>query len=116
MSIIKLKSSDGEIFDTEIQVAKCSGTIKTMLDDCGMDDEEEAIVPLQNVDAATLRRVLQWANHHKDDAISTQDDEKKEKRTDNISEWDKDFLKVDQGKHANGLFIFYILNIFHRKH
>lgn len=98
MPIIKLQSSDGEIFETEVQIAKCSGTIKTMLEDCGMDEEEEAVVPLPNVNSAILRRVLQWANYHKDDPTPTEDDENKEKRTDDISSWDADFLKVDQGK------------------
>lgn len=97
MPIIKLQSSDGEIFETDTQIAKCSGTIKTMLEDCGMDDEEEAVVPLPNVNSAILRRVLQWAHYHKDDPTPTDDDENKEKRTDDISSWDADFLKVDQG-------------------
>lgn len=98
MPVIKLQSSDGEIFETDTQIAKCSGTIKTMLEDCGMDDEEEAVVPLPNVNSAILRRVLQWAHYHKDDPTPTDDDENKEKRTDDISSWDADFLKVDQGK------------------
>lgn len=97
MPMIKLQSSDGEVFETDVQIAKCSGTIKTMLEDCGMDEEEEAVVPLPNVNSAILRRVLQWANYHKDDPMQTEDDENKEKRTDDISSWDADFLKVDQG-------------------
>lgn len=97
MSMIKLQSSDGEIFETDINVAKCSGTIKTMLEDCGMDEGEDAVVPLPNVNSAILRKVLQWANYHKDDPQPTDDDENKEKRTDDIPSWDSDFLKVDQG-------------------
>jgi len=97
MSLIKLQSSDGEIFETDIHVAKCSGTIKTMLEDCGMDEGEDAVVPLPNVNSAILRKVLQWANYHKDDPQVPEDDDNKEKRTDDISSWDADFLKVDQG-------------------
>lgn len=97
MTMIKLQSSDGEVFETDVQIAKCSGTIKTMLEDCGMDDEEDAVVPLPNVNSAILRKVLQWANYHKDDPQPTEDDENKEKRTDDITSWDADFLKVDQG-------------------
>ncbi|XP_055309029.1 S-phase kinase-associated protein 1-like [Sitodiplosis mosellana] len=97
MAIIKLKSSDGEYFETDVQVAKCSGTIKTMLEDCGLDDEgEEGVVPLPKVNSNILKRVLQWANHHKDDPIPTDDDKTKEKGTDDISPWDADFLNVDQ--------------------
>uniref|UniRef100_A0A1A9WCG4 Skp1-related protein n=1 Tax=Glossina brevipalpis TaxID=37001 RepID=A0A1A9WCG4_9MUSC len=97
MPTIKLRSSDEEIFDTDVQIAKCSTTIKTMLEDCGMENVDNAIVPLSNVNSATLRKVLHWANYHKDDPQPTEDHENKEKRTDDISSWDADFLKVDQG-------------------
>ncbi|XP_055325705.1 S-phase kinase-associated protein 1-like [Sitodiplosis mosellana] len=97
MAFIKLKSSDGEYFETDAQVAKYSGTIRTMLEDCGLDDEgEEGVVPLPKVNSNILKHVLQWANHHKDDPIPTDDDKTKEKRTVDISSWDADFLKVDQ--------------------
>ncbi len=32
MSAIKLQSSDGEIFDVEIEIAKASNTIKNMIE------------------------------------------------------------------------------------
>jgi S-phase kinase-associated protein 1 len=97
MPNIKLQSSDGEIFEVDVEIAKASVTIKTMLEDLGMDDEEEEVVPLPNVNAAILKKVIQWATHHKDDPPPPEDDENKEKRTDDITSWDADFLKVDQG-------------------
>ncbi|CAH4033505.1 unnamed protein product [Pieris brassicae] len=97
MPNIKLQSSDTEIFDVDVEIAKCSVTIKTMLEDLGMDDDEEEIVPLPNVNSAILKKVIQWATYHKDDPPLPEDDENKEKRTDDISSWDADFLKVDQG-------------------
>lgn len=99
-SSIKLQSSDGEIFEIDIEVAKCSATIKTMLDDCGMGDGDDTVVPLPNVHSTILRKVLEWAEHHKKDpkvAADAEDmgkDKDKERRTDDISEWDTDFLKV----------------------
>merc|ERR1712126_28640 len=90
MPTIKLQSSDGEVFPVDVEIAKQSVTIKTMLEDLGMDEEDEEVVPLPNVNAAILKKVIQWATYHKDD-------QNKEKRTDDISSWDADFLKVDQG-------------------
>lgn len=98
MPNIKLKSSDGEVFDVDVEVAKASVTIKTMLDDLGSDGDDDEEVPLPNVNSSILKRVIQWATYHKDDAPAPADDEEgKERRTDDISQWDQDFLKVDQG-------------------
>ena len=97
MPAIKLQSSDGEIFPVDVLIAKQSVTIKTMLEDLGMDEEDEEEVPLPDVNSATLKKVIQWASYHKDDPPLPEDDDNKEKRTDDISSWDTDFLKVDQG-------------------
>ncbi|KAL9900153.1 S-phase kinase-associated protein 1-like [Glossina fuscipes] len=97
MPNIKLRSSDNEIFDIDVQIAKCSGTIKTMLEDCGMEDNNNAVVPLPNVNSVTLRKILDWAEYHQDDPQPTEEDEEKSKKTDHILPWDADFLKMDQG-------------------
>jgi S-phase kinase-associated protein 1 len=97
MPNIKLQSSDGEIFEVDVEIAKASVTIKTMLEDLGMDEEDEEVVPLPNVNSTILKKVIQWATNHKDDPAPSEDDEHKDKRTDDISSWDADFLKVDQG-------------------
>ncbi|VEL23905.1 unnamed protein product [Protopolystoma xenopodis] len=98
MPTIKLASSDGEIFEVDIAVARQSLTIKTMLDELGIEeDNEEEPVPLSNVNAAILRKVIQWCTYHKDDPPAQEDDENKERRTDDIPSWDQEFLRVDQG-------------------
>lgn len=98
MPNIKLRSSDGEVFDVDVEVAKASVTIKTMLDDLGIEDDDQEEVPLPNVSSSILRKVIQWAQYHKDDPPAPVDDEEsRERRTDDISPWDQDFLKVDQG-------------------
>ena len=98
MPTIKLQSFDGEVFPVDVEIAKQSVIIKTMLEDLGMDEEDdEDVVPLPNVNAAILKKVIEWATYHKDDPPLPEDDENKEKRTDDICSWDTDFLKVDQG-------------------
>merc|ERR1712223_2223888 len=97
MPTIKLQSSDGEVFPVDVDIARQSVTIRTMLEDLGMEEEEDEAVLLPNVNAAILKKVIQWATYRKDDPPPPEDDENKEKRTDDISSWDSDFLKVDQG-------------------
>uniref|UniRef100_A0A1I8FE02 Skp1-related protein n=1 Tax=Macrostomum lignano TaxID=282301 RepID=A0A1I8FE02_9PLAT len=84
MPNIKLQSSDNEIFET-------------MLEDLSVSDEGDEEVPLPNVNAAILKKVIAWCTYHKDDPPPVEEDEYKERRTDDIPTWDQEFLKVDQG-------------------
>ena len=97
MSNIKIQSNEGEIFTIQTEIAKKSGTIRNMLEDLGMegDDNDEA-VPLPNVNTNILKKVIEWSTYHKDDPTPV-DDPDAQKRSDDISSWDMDFLKVDQG-------------------
>ncbi|GBM42394.1 S-phase kinase-associated protein 1 [Araneus ventricosus] len=95
MPNIKLQSSDGDIFEVDVEIAKASVTIKTMLEDLGMCEDEDEAVPLPKVNSAILKKVIEWATYHIDDPPPPEDDSKV-KRTDDISSWDADFLKVDQ--------------------
>lgn len=97
MTTIRLRSEDGEVLTTSEKIVKRFGTIKKMLEDCGMDEGSDAVVPIQNVKSNILRKVIEWATKHQDDPEPLEDDDNKEKRTDDISAWDTDFLKVDQG-------------------
>lgn len=49
MAFIKLKSVDCMQFKINTEVAKFMGTIKTMLEDCDVDDQNDAVVPLPKV-------------------------------------------------------------------
>ena len=64
MPSIKLQSSDGGIFEVDVEIAQQSVTIKTMLEDLGMDDEgDDDPVPLPNVNAAILKKVREQTTH-----------------------------------------------------
>lgn len=94
MSTIKLQSNDNQVFTVDVKVAQCSMTIKTMLEDLGMsEDEADQPVPLPNVNGNILKKVLDWCTFHKDDAPANED-ECSDKRTDDICDWDAEFLKV----------------------
>lgn len=61
MPVIKLQSCYGEVFEVYVEIAKQSVTIKTTLEDLGMDDEgADDPGPLPNVSAALLKKVLRW--------------------------------------------------------
>ncbi|XP_045464648.1 S-phase kinase-associated protein 1-like [Harmonia axyridis] len=71
MGFINLVSSEGEIHIVNIEYAKCSATIKSMLSVCGDEEtnREEEIddygdLPLPNVDSATLKLVIEWLKIH----------------------------------------------------
>lgn len=90
MQTIKLESSDGKFFEAEIGAARCSGTIRTMLDNLGIEDFTGA-VPLPNVHSTILEKVLMWSNYHKDDP-----EDEDYYLNHEISKWDEEFLQLDQ--------------------
>lgn len=55
---INLQSNDGQTFTVDVLIAKQSVTIKTMLDDLGMEEDCDEAVPLPNVSAAILKKVI----------------------------------------------------------
>ncbi|EFP11407.1 hypothetical protein GCK72_000509 [Caenorhabditis remanei] len=97
---IKISSSDNETFTVPRNVIRLSTTINTLLQDLGLD-EEDAVntdpIPVQNVTAPILKKVIAWCTYHYQDATPTDDADNREKRTDDIASWDVEFLKVDQG-------------------
>ncbi|KAK9245434.1 E3 ubiquitin ligase SCF complex, Skp subunit [Lipomyces tetrasporus] len=92
--MVKLTSSDGESFDVEKDVAERSVLIKNMIEDVGDDSTE---IPIPNVTANVLKKVLEWCEHHKGDpAPATEDDTDARKKSTDIDEWDQKFMQVDQ--------------------
>jgi len=98
--IIKIQSNDGEIFNIDQGVVEQSSTIKTLSD---LMDVGDVPIPLPNVKASILGPIVEFCNHHKSDPkpepIDDDDDDDpnkdiyEPKRSDDISEWDQNFIK-----------------------
>lgn len=67
MPNVILQSADNRSFTVDVEIAKMSTTIKTMLDDLGVSSEEgkEERIPLPNVRGEILKLVINWAEHHR---------------------------------------------------
>uniref|UniRef100_A0A1A9W5V6 SKP1 component POZ domain-containing protein n=1 Tax=Glossina brevipalpis TaxID=37001 RepID=A0A1A9W5V6_9MUSC len=108
MSNIKLVSAEGESF-----------TIQNILDD--MENCDNAVFPLANIKSATLRKIIEWADYHKNDPQPSNEDENEEYsftkvRTVNISPWDAQFINVDIEDLVNLIASAQYLNIKHLLH
>lgn len=91
-----LQSSDNEDISVDKDVAERSVLIKNMVSDLGEEAMTEPI-PIPNVNAAVLKKVIEWCTHHKNDpAPPTDDDSDSRKKTTDIEEWDQKFMQVDQ--------------------
>ncbi|CAF1064823.1 unnamed protein product [Adineta ricciae] len=98
--IIKIKSNDDQIFEIDQGVVEQSSTIKTLAE---LVDVGDVPIPLPNVKASILGPIVEYCNHHKNDQTpeSTEEDEDDDpnkdiyepKRSDDISEWDQNFIK-----------------------
>ena len=98
MPNINLESNDKTVFSVDVEVAKKSITLRDLMMNYGIEergDEDGDPIPLLEVDAANLEKLLHWAEEHKDDPPAPTDDETKY-RTDNICDFDKEFFNMDQ--------------------
>ncbi|KAJ3155256.1 E3 ubiquitin ligase complex SCF subunit scon-3 [Geranomyces michiganensis] len=99
-----LQASDGQQFTISKPVAERSMLLKNMLDDVG---ENEQAIPLPNVSGPILASVIEYCEHHKDEAVPAAEDDDKvfeasRKKPDDIDQWDAAFMK--QGKGNEELF------------
>lgn len=91
-------SSEGERLPVDVDVASKSVLIKNTISDLNPDlddDDEEFEIPLPNVRANVLSKVLEWCEHHRSTVFPDDDDEDARKSAP-VPSWDRNFLKVDQ--------------------
>lgn len=92
--LLKLKSSQGEIFEVEPEVACMSTLVKNMVDDSGTDEE----IPLPNVKTAILSKIIDYCKYHKD---SPPEEIQKPLKSTNlmecgVCEWDSEYVNIEQ--------------------
>ncbi|CAE7650176.1 sconC, partial [Symbiodinium sp. KB8] len=92
---VQLKSSQGEIFEVEPEVACMSTLVKNMVEDSGTDEE----IPLPNVKTAILSKVIDYCKYHKDNP--PEEIQKPLKSTNlvercGVSEWDNEYVNIEQ--------------------
>lgn len=94
---VTLMSNDGTSIRVDRAVAERSILIKNLIDDLGDESVADAAIPINNVNDPVLRKVIEWCEHHRNDAAQTPDDDNdNRKKTTDIDEWDQKFMQVDQ--------------------
>ncbi|KAK0604002.1 hypothetical protein LWI29_011061 [Acer saccharum] len=81
---------DGEIFEVKEIVAVQSGVLKQMVEDGCTAGE----IPIDNVDALTLAKIIKWCNkHHNDEGNGhvLSEEEEKEKEME-LKKWESEFI------------------------
>ncbi|KAL7305572.1 hypothetical protein TKK_0002305 [Trichogramma kaykai] len=86
---IRLESSNGQIFDVPTEIAKRSLLVKREIQNVREGETFDSTIPLPNIRSETLEKAIEFAIHHKDDPIITNDDDSLE-----MTEWDENFFKV----------------------
>eukprot|EP00732_Lithocolla_globosa_P006461 Lithocolla_globosa_v1_NODE_7522_length_935_cov_14.888636.p1 type:complete len:297 gc:universal NODE_7522_length_935_cov_14.888636:892-2(-) len=99
---LMLESSDGQIFVVEKDVAFKMGLVSDLFGALGLGLVQKVWkfsqkIPLPNVTSLILAKVIEYCVYHRDDPPPDPEDEMRERRTDDISTWDQEYCKVDQG-------------------
>mmetsp|Transcript_17833 Transcript_17833/g.38219 ORF Transcript_17833/g.38219 Transcript_17833/m.38219 type:complete len:163 (-) Transcript_17833:301-789(-) len=91
---LTLKSSQGEIFEVDLEVACMSTLIKNMVEDSGNDEE----IPLPNVKTPILSKIIDYCKYHKE--VPAEDIQKPLKSNNlvecGVSEWDAEYVNIEQ--------------------
>ncbi|CAG2181987.1 unnamed protein product, partial [Oppiella nova] len=92
---IKLRSNEGGVYSCGLSAAKISSLVKDMLET--VSDGKEEPIPLLNeaVTDAALQKIISWLEHHWDDPADDEDfEDEKERREEELSHWDKEFIDI----------------------
>eukprot|EP00549_Striatella_unipunctata_P021777 CAMPEP_0118692874 /NCGR_PEP_ID=MMETSP0800-20121206/11565_1 /TAXON_ID=210618 ORGANISM="Striatella unipunctata, Strain CCMP2910" /NCGR_SAMPLE_ID=MMETSP0800 /ASSEMBLY_ACC=CAM_ASM_000638 /LENGTH=165 /DNA_ID=CAMNT_0006590987 /DNA_START=156 /DNA_END=653 /DNA_ORIENTATION=- len=92
---VNLVSKEGDTYEVPVAVAKMSELVKSMMDEDA--DEDVSEIPLPNVKAAVLTKVVEFCNHYINEPMT--DIEKPLKSSimaEVVQKWYADFVHVEQ--------------------
>jgi len=93
---VHLVSTEGESFDVPLSVAKMSELVKTMITD-DQDEEEAQEIPLPNVKTNILAKVIEFAQHYKNEPMTEIEKPlKSANMAEVVQEWYANFVNVEQ--------------------
>ena len=90
-TIITLVSSDNENFHVEKSLAMEIGAVRNVLEDF----EDEKIIPLSNVNKETMKKVIDFIEHHHQYTFLTRNEYEKKGV---LTSWDMSFFDMEQQK------------------
>ncbi|KAI9105814.1 SCF complex subunit Skp1 [Phlyctochytrium arcticum] len=88
----------GEVLTVEKAVAIRSTLLRNLLEDIGDMEDEQHSIPLTNVDASVLRKVITYCDQYKGaplDSSSAEPDSSPGKFSD-LPDWDREFVSIPQ--------------------
>eukprot|EP01083_Nonionella_stella_P017571 49165_1 len=92
---INLMSKEGDPFAVEVGVAQMSELVKSMMEDEG--DDEIAEIPLPNVKAQILKKVIEFCQHYKTEPMNEIEKPlKSSEMSEVVQKWYADFVNVEQ--------------------
>ncbi|PNH12546.1 SCF ubiquitin ligase complex protein SKP1a [Tetrabaena socialis] len=90
--VIKLMTSDSQMFEVDEEVAFLSQTVRNLVEDAGSD----GVIPLPNVSGKILASVIEYCKYHAQAEKKGEDGQPIPKNEADVKLWDDEFAKVDQ--------------------
>uniref|UniRef100_A0A6S9ADC6 S-phase kinase-associated protein 1 n=1 Tax=Ditylum brightwellii TaxID=49249 RepID=A0A6S9ADC6_9STRA len=92
---VNLVSKEGDSYEVPVAVAKMSELVKTMIEED--DDDEVTEIPLPNVKAAVLAKVIEFCTHHRTEPMTEIEKPLKSAvMAEVVQKWYADFVNVEQ--------------------
>ncbi|EGZ11712.1 hypothetical protein PHYSODRAFT_250765, partial [Phytophthora sojae] len=109
---VKLVSMDGEAFEVDAKVAVMSQLVQTLVADEQEQGDEVQEIPLPNVKAHVLAKVVEFCQHHKDAPMAEiQKPLKSNVLSESVDEWDANFVDFELILAANYMDIKSLLDL-----